>query len=279
MIDIFTYLDYRLFLHDAIDERRKQQPHFSLRFISQKAGIRSMGFLSMVLSGKRTISEKLIIALGKILQLNKKEQQYFRTLVFFNQAQAHTEKDQFYQQLLSHQSGPVRTVTRDKYEFYEKWYYAALREMVALYDITDDCDEIGRFLTPPCKASEVRSALAVLSRLGFIVKNEQGIYKRASAVITSGQTAHAFEVQNFQLATLELAKSALDRFPKEQRELSTVSMSIDGVTLETIKKKLAHLRAEIMELARAVQKPDQVFQLNMQLFPLSVRKAENNHEI
>jgi uncharacterized protein (TIGR02147 family) len=279
MADIFTYLDYRRYLQDSIEERQRLQPRFSLRLISQRMGIRSMGFLSMVLSGKRNISEKLIIALGKIFKLNKKEQQYFRSLVYFNQAQTHVEKDLHYRQLLSYQSGPVRTVTRDKYEFYDKWYYAALRELVALYDITDDCDEVGKLLTPPCKSSEVKTALAVLERLGFIKKNDRGVYQRVSAIITSGRTAHALEIQNFQITTLELAKRAFDLFTKEQRELSTLTMSIDGAALDVIKGKLSNLRAEIMELARSVQRPDQVFQLNMQLFPLSTKKEENTHGI
>ncbi len=274
MPDIFAYLDYRRFLNDIIAERRKENSSFSLRYISQKAGIKSSGFLSMVLKGKRNISEKLIIELALILKLNKKERNYFRSLVYFNQARFHSEKNHFYQEILSLQKGPVRTVTQNQYEFYDKWYYAAVRELVALYEITDDNYEmLTKLLKPAVKPGEVKSALEVLTRLGLVKKTKSGIYKRTDAVITSGASvAKPFAIQNFQLATLELAKTAYERFARDERELSTLTMSIDKKTYNLIQKKVAKLRSEIMELARSVPEPEQVYQLNMQLFPLSERK-------
>ncbi len=236
-----------------------------------------MGFLSMVLSGKRNISEKLIIELSRILKLNKKERNYFRSLVYFNQAQTHSEKNHFYQEILSLQKGPVRTVTQNQYEFYDKWYYAAIRELVAIHQITDEnYPLLAKLIKPSVKPGEVKSALELLTRLNIISKNKKGIYKRTDAVITSGKPMHSFAIQNFQLAALDLAKSALDRFNRDERELSTLTMSIDKNGYDLIRKKLAKLRSEIMELSRSVQDPQQVFQLNLQLFPLSERKEESD---
>lgn len=276
MPDIFTYIDYRQFLKDAIEEHRKGNTNFSLRYISQKAGIKSMGFLSMVLKGKRNISERLIIELAHIFKLNKKERHYFRSLVHFNQAQTHSEKTHFYQEILSLQKGPVRTVRQDQYEFYEKWYYSAVRELVAIYKITDDYNYCARLLTPPIKPNEAKSALEVLTRLGLIKKTRSGIYKRVDAVITSGSVIRPFAIQNFQRAAMDLAKTAYDRFPREERELSTVTMSIDNDSYEIVKKKLAKLRSEVMELARSVENPQRVYQLNFQLFPTSKKKEESD---
>ncbi len=274
MPDIFAYLDYRQFLNDIIAERKKENPHFSLRYISQKAGIKSMGFLSMVLKGDRNISEKLIIELARILKLNKKERHYFRSLVYFNQAQSHSEKSHFYQEILSLQKGPVRTVTQNQYAFYDTWYYAAIRELVAIYEITDENYEmLTGVLKPTIKSNEIKSALALLTGLGLIKKTKKGVYKRTDAVITSGASVvKPFAIRNFQLATLGLAKTAYERFSRDERELSTLTMSIDKTTYSLIQKKVAKLRLEIMELARSVQEPEQVYQLNMQLFPLSGKK-------
>ena len=276
MPDIFTYIDYRQFLKDTIEEHRKGNTNFSLRYISQKAGIKSMGFLSMVLNGKRNISERLIIELAHIFKLNKKERHYFRSLVHFNQAQTHSEKTHFYQEIISLQKGPVRTVRQDQYEFYDKWYYSAVRELVAIYKITDDYNYLARLLKPQIKPNEAKSALEVLIRLGLIKKTKSGIYKRVDAVITSGSVIRPFAIQNFQRAAIDLAKSAYDRFPREERELSTVTMSIDNDSYEIVKKKLAKLRSEIMELARSVKDPQRVYQLNFQLFPTSKKKEESD---
>jgi uncharacterized protein (TIGR02147 family) len=276
MPDIFSYLDYRLFLKDAFEERKRANPHFSLRYISKKTGIKSTGFLSMVLNGKRNLSESLILELAYLFKLNKKERDYFRHLVSFNQARSHREKTHFYQEILTLQRKPVRTVTEDQYEFYTKWYYPAIRELVAVYDVTDETIPLlARTLRPPVKPEEVRSALTVLARLGLIIKTGTGTYKRTDAVISSGVlSAKPLAIQNFQLAAIDLAKSAIDRFTDKERELSTLTMSIDPDTAALIRRKIAALRSEIMEHARAVANPTQVFQLNMQLFPLSRNKEE-----
>lgn len=278
MPDIFTYLDYRQFMKDAIEERKATNPHFSLRYISQKAGIKSTGFLSMVQKGERNISEKLIIELARIFKLNKKERAYFRSLVYFNQAQTHREKNHFYQEILSLQKGPVRTVTKNQYAFYDKWYYAAIRELVAVYTITDDnCHLLADRLKPSIRPHEVKAALGLLTRLGLVTITKEGVYKRTDAVITSGPSVvKPFAIQSFQLAAMDLAKTAYERFTRDERELSTITMSIDKTAYALIRKKVAKLRLEIMECARSVQDPTQVYQLNLQLFPLSDTKGESD---
>jgi uncharacterized protein (TIGR02147 family) len=273
MPNIYTYLDYRQFLKDACKARRKTNPNFSYRYISQKIGIKSTGFLSMVISGKRNISGKLIIELSTILKLRKKERHYFESLVHFNQAGTHNEKTRFYQELLSYKNSPVRTVNQDQYEFYNKWYYSAIRELVAIYPVKDDYQHLAKLLKPAIKPSEAKAALETLTRLGLIKKTGSGIYKRKDPVISSGETVKSFEVHNFQKAAMELAKTALERIPRDERELSTVTMSIDKSTYCMIRKKTAKLRAEIMELARSVKNPEQVYQLNLQLFPMSEQKG------
>jgi uncharacterized protein (TIGR02147 family) len=227
----------------------------------------------MVINGKRNISGKLIIELSTILKLRKKERYYFESLVRFNQAGTHNEKTCFYQELLSYKSSPVRTVNQDQYEFYNKWYYSAIRELVAIYPVKEDYQYLAKLLKPAIKPSEAKSALETLTRLGLITKTRSGIYKRRDPVISSGETVKSFEVHNFQKAAMELARTALERIPRDERELSTVTMSIDKDTYCMIRKKTAKLRAEIMELARSVKNPEQVYQLNLQLFPMSEQKG------
>ena len=197
-------------------------------------------------------------------------------IIWHSAKQRARETAEIFAEILSLQKGPVRTVRQDQYEFYEKWYYSAVRELVAIYKITDDYNYLARLLKPPIKPNEAKSALEVLTRLGLIKKTKSGIYKRVDAVITSGSVIRPFAIQNFQRAAMDLAKSAYDRFPREEREISTVTMSIDNDTYEIVKKKLAKLRSEIMELARSVKNPQRVYQLNFQLFPASKKKEESD---
>lgn len=269
MIRIFEYLDYRKFIRDFCVEKRKEFPGFSYRYLSQKAKIRSPGFLSWVIQGKRNISNQLIVKLAQALKLSARETEYFGHLIRFNQAKDCDEQQYEYKKLLAFRRGKVAQVTADHYEFYEKWYYSALRELIAVCPIRNDYKRIARLLEPPITPAEAMAGLDLLVRLGMARKDKRQFYERIDAVISSLDPADPAAVHRFQCACMELAKRALVRFPKAGRDISTVTLSIDEKALDRIKEKTAAMRSEILEIAREVQSPDRVMQLNVQFFPLS----------
>ncbi len=276
---IYTYLDYRQYLRDICATKKKLNPHFSYRYLSEKVGIRSGGFFSWVLQGKRNISDRLALDLARFFKLDKHEAVYFELLVAFNQAATHEERKHAFDRLLSMRRGSVKQVDEDQGEFYRTWYYSAVRELVAVVQVTDDnCTEAAAFLLPPIKPSEFGNALAVLARLGMIRKNERGIYERSDAVISSKGHIPLVVLHDYQISSMELAKAAFDRFGRGERELSTVTMSIDNEAYMKVIERLAIFRAEVMEIARSVKEPSRIMQLNLHYFPLSHQKREAGHE-
>ncbi len=51
MRSIFTYTDYRAFLHDAYTHAKATNPAFSYRYFAKKAGFSSPNFLKLVIDG------------------------------------------------------------------------------------------------------------------------------------------------------------------------------------------------------------------------------------
>jgi hypothetical protein len=70
-IDIFKYIDYRLFLVDAMKIKKDANPYFSFRFIAQHLGLRSPGFFNWVLQGKRNLSNTLSYKVAQLFGLKK----------------------------------------------------------------------------------------------------------------------------------------------------------------------------------------------------------------
>ena len=62
--DLFAYLDYRKFLRDYCAAKRAKNTWFSYRYLSGKVGIKSGGFFSWVLQGKRNISVSHYVRYG-----------------------------------------------------------------------------------------------------------------------------------------------------------------------------------------------------------------------
>jgi uncharacterized protein (TIGR02147 family) len=277
--DLFGYLDYRKFLRDYCAARKTGNPNFSYRYLSGKVGIKSGGFFSWVLQGKRNLSGKLVFDLARYFNFTRQQTAYFEQLVAFNQATTHQERRRAFDKLLSMRRGTVRQVEEEQSVFYRTWYYSALRELVSIMRVTDaTIGEVAAMLAPAVKSAEVQKALALLVRLGILQKNESGVYERSDEVISSREHVPLVALHEYQMVSMKLAGEALDRFGTSERELSTVTMSIDGDAYLRIIERLALCRAEVMEIARSVEHPSRVMQLNLQLFPLSRQKGEAPHE-
>jgi uncharacterized protein (TIGR02147 family) len=111
----------------------------------------------------------------------------------------------------------------------------------------------------------------------LVRKNSKGYYQRTSAVLTASPMIDASVIHNFQYLTMQLAASSLHRFSKEQRDVSTVTISCDQHAFKRIAERVAAMRSEILEIACECTVPDQVFQVNTQIFPLSGRSEESDH--
>lgn len=268
MPDIFTYTDYRFYLKDFCEETRKVKPFFSYRYIAQKAGLKSAGFISWVVSGKRNMSPSLTHTLASILKLGRREADYFEVLVNHNQAKTTDERQHYLDRLLAFRSTRTTIVDRDRDQYYSRWYYSAVRELVALTEIRDE-SQISSLLRPPITRFEAREALELLERLGMVRVNKNKCYERVDAALTSGPGVDPAIIHGFQTATMQLAQSALYRLPKEDRDISTLTLSCNARDLARIRERIRQMRAEITAIACESENADQVFQLNTQFFPIT----------
>jgi uncharacterized protein (TIGR02147 family) len=275
MTHIFTYTDYRKYLKDVCDEIRKTKPFFSYRYMAQKAGLKSYCFISWVIKGNRNMSASLTHKIGKILKLGKREAEYFDLLVNHNQAKATEEREYYLNKLLAFRSTRTTVVERDRDQYYSRWYYSAIRELVNLVEIRTEKD-VARLLKPPITSAEAREALLLLERLKMIRKNRGGAYERVDAALISGPSVDPAIIHGFQTATMRLAEAALHAFPKEERDISTVTLSCDWKDLDRIRERICQMRDEVSEIACASTNADGIFQLNTQFFPLTNKITRSN---
>ena len=69
---------------------------------------------------------------------------------------------------------------------------------------------------------------------------------------------------------LQRAGEALDAFPREEREISALTLGLGADQLREFKRRLYELRQELLQAAASSSTPpERVVQINFQLFPLS----------
>jgi uncharacterized protein (TIGR02147 family) len=274
---IFDHLDYRAFLKEYYEQSKEANPHFSFRSFSNKAGFKTKDFLYRVLHGEKNLSQASVFKLAGALGLKREEIQYFEILVKFNQSPNTKEKDFYYQSLVALRneysvSAEAYRVEEQQYEFYSRWWHTAVRSVLDMYDFKGDYKWLAKKLDPPITPTQAEQSVELLQSLGLIVHDSSGKYIATHKSLTTGTPVLPLAITKFHLGTLELASRALDLSPREERDLSCLTLGISRKTLDRIKVKLRRFRAELLKLAEADEEADTVYHLNLHMFPLSKRE-------
>jgi len=277
-LSIFEYLDYREFLRDFYREQKQRHYYFSFRFLAQKTNI-DPAHIARVFQCKRHLSEKSLPPFISLCRFNDDEKQYFNQLVSFNLARTDREASRAFEVLLSLSNVKSHTLCPEQYSFFTKWYFAAVRALIAMNKFTSkDASRIARMLCPPITVMQARDAIKVLLKLGLVRNEPEGILSITETHITTGAKWRSLAMNAFQADTMRLALESLDRHPKEVRDISTVTIGIKKARMEEIRQRIAEFRKSIIHMAEEDQDPDDVYQFNIQLFPLTDASREGQSQ-
>lgn len=274
MESVLDYFDYRKFLKDFYEEKKKANRYFSHRYIAAKVGFDS-GYFTKIIQGERHISIRMAEKFAAFLGLNPKEADYFKTLVLFGKADTHSEKKQLVEKLISFQNSKAHLISMNQYQVFDRWYYLAVGEALDCFGFRGDYDELARRIDPPITEAQARKAVQVLEKVGFIARNGKQGFVKTEPLWRTDKNLATIAVEKFQQAMLDLAKEAYDRIPRENRDFSTLTLSVGEEDFRTISRDLASLRSRILEMAKRCIKPERVLQCNFMVFPLTrVEKKE-----
>ncbi len=271
---VFDFTDYRHYLRAYYQFQKQKTPAFSYRYFALRAKINSSGFYKNVMDGKRSLGRGLIVRFSEAMKLRKKEADYFENMVCFNDAKTVDEKRIFFERMMALRKVDAYLVQGSQFEFYSKWYYSAIRELIGIIRFKDDFASLGRLLDPPIRPDQAEKAIKVLEELKFIAPDAKGVYRQTQNHITTGPEVESLNVANYQIACMDLAKEAIDRHEPEVRDMSTLTLSLSQEAFAAFKDELISFRKNLLALERRFPKPDRVYQLNTHFFPLSKLSAK-----
>lgn len=272
MPDIYQYSDYRKYLKELLEEKKKENRLFSHRAVLQKMGVSSTGFLANVLSGRKNLTPEQVQKLAHILKMKAAEARFFECLVLFTQARTLEERNACMKRLVANQRVETRALTKKQLNLFSKWHYVVLREMLYFHRLKDDYRAAGRMMVPAVSTEEIEKAAKELEALDFIERDAEGVYRQKDVAVTTGNEIRSLQVANFQMETMELAKAALDRLPMAERDISCMTVTLSMESFDQVKSEIQAFRKRLSAIAMADQNSDQVFQCNIQFFPLTRRE-------
>ena len=268
MKTVFDYTNYRLFLKDFYEER-KEKEGFTYRDFSKLTGMNSTSWLLHLIKGSKNLSAESVLRVAKAIKLSKAETEYFEMMVPFTQARTNGVKDHFYQRMLGlKRKLKIAKIGEEQYDYYTKWYHPVIRSLVSKVDFGEDYALLARCLMPAIPARDAKKSVRLLEKLGLIAHGADGKWTQNSAVVSTGDEVASLNIINYHKQVSRLAEGAHDISPKEERDISALTLGVSEEDFHRIKARIQAFRKEIMDVAMASENPDRVYQLNFQLFPV-----------
>ncbi|MCU0609616.1 MAG: TIGR02147 family protein [Chitinispirillaceae bacterium] len=272
--EIYNYLDYRHYLADLFAALQESNRAVSKRTFARMAGSTSPNYLQLIIDRKLNIKPSGISALAKSLKLAAKERRFFELLAAFDHAATHEDKDRFFRHIVrAKEYLAVHSLDRHQYEMFSHWYIPVIRELITAKGFTGDPAWIGSRIIPAVSPAKVKKAISVLESLGLI-REEQGRWAQTNRVVCTPAEVLSLAVTTYHKHVIELSHDAIERFKPAERDIRSVTFGISKAGYEEIKKRQETFWKELLAYADTQTSVDRVYQMNMQLFPVSKGREE-----
>jgi uncharacterized protein (TIGR02147 family) len=266
---VFEYDDYRVLLKDLFDFYKNTTSFFSYRYFARRAGFASPNFLKLVIEAQRNLSPDSASRCAVAMKLDKAETDFFKNLVQFCQAKSSSERAVSAREIVKSRAFKrFHPLKQAEMNYYAKWYYIPVREMVGTTGFRNDPTWIASRFVQPLEPEQVAEALRDLEQLGLIERTEEGL-SLSHRNVCSGDDVVSSLISQYHRDMINRGRESIDTVRPAAREVSGTCISCSAETVDQIKKLIREFRKEILAVAEESKEPDRVYQLNFQLFPLA----------
>lgn len=275
-VSVTAFMSYRDYLDALYLEVKKRCGHYSYIQLAEDLGFSKSNVIWLVIAGRRKLTANTSQRIIDHLSLQGSECRYFRALVAYNNASRPDKREEYLADLLAVKRRELpSTSARENLEYYSEWFYPVLREMTALQEFSSDPEWIAQRMSIKLLPHEVEKGLKLLEGLGLIRFDDRK--KRhistGTPILPDRAVTHIAAVA-FHQKMCEVAAEALSRVPAVQREYNTVTFCASHEEAMAISGLIYELCEKIVRLEQKATKKTQVYQVNLQLFPLTKRSPE-----
>jgi uncharacterized protein (TIGR02147 family) len=268
MKDIIEYTDYRKFIQDYYDERKRCSA-FTWRQFAHDAGFSSPVYLKYVCEGKKNLSVGVAGSVANAMGLAGFENTYFVLMVSYAHAKSDKARRAAFEErcALAH-AHKVHVLGSEEFDYFKSWKNPLLRELAPHMPGAKPLD-MARVCKQPITAAEVSETLDFLVKMNLLKRDKGGNYHQTDKSVSMGPVdAVPVAAREMQRQMGELAVKAVD-MPLSERDMSGLVLGLTHDAYERIRKELADCRRRIVAIATEDDVAERVYRLNLQLFPMS----------
>lgn len=242
-------------LRAALAERCNKNPQYSIRSFARSSGI-SHTVLSLVLSGKRRLSKKATMQLAQHLELPPD----------------HTEKLMRHHKAVTEPS-EYEELSLDAFEVISDWYHYAMLSALELPNSKWNARWFAKQFG--IQVLEAKLAMERLQRLK-LVEEKNGKWSQTSKPIKVDNSTSTAATRKFHKQLLARAIEAIDLNTIDERDFSSTTFAMDPSLIPYAAAKIRKFRRELVAELEAKCSQEAVYNITMQLFPVTkLNQTEN----
>ncbi len=271
MIEFSDTQDYRDFLKEYYDRRKAEMPLYSYRMMGDKLGLDS-SYLYRVLQKKQHLPAHALPAAKDILALSGRQAEYFELLYSAAVTKDKNKREELMAKALSLRDVHLHSLQQAELKLLENWWIPAVRAYLELNGGTVNLKQIAKDICPPITEEQAKEAIDTLLEVGLVKKMASGKLALTDAHLTVGGPEKKNAVRKFQRQILGLAADSLENTPVEERNISTLTLSVDQACFDDLGDMLKEFRRLVQKRVDGAKNPDRVMQLSMAFFPVAHKK-------
>jgi uncharacterized protein (TIGR02147 family) len=271
MKDILEYTSYRQYIADYYADR-KAKSAFTWQDFTRAAGFSSPVHLKYASEGRLNLSDAAAGRVARAMNLVDYECDYFCEMVKFDNAKTDAEKKVVFGRMLAiADAHKAKILEGDSFRYFESWKNPVLRELAPSMPGAKPL-ALARACRPSITAAEVSETLNFLVKAGLLKKDDEGRYTQTDKFVTTGPldvTPMAVRGMHRQMG--EFALDAIEGIAQNERHFSGLTLGLTHKAFEEIVQEIDACRKRIAAIATRETEIDDVYRLNMQLFPITNR--------
>lgn len=274
--DIFIFDDLVDYLNQIISDN-KSRYRLTLLHFSKSSGVGSAALLSQILNKKRKLSYQGAEKIIKALNLKGEKKKYFLLLHRLHASRTERERIEARENIFKHKAKPMPNKLKlEQYRFLANWYYPVLFILAGLKSTTWDLQKLSEKLQNKISPQKIKEALEDMVSLGLLIKIGD-CYERGVQNLTTEEDFVHIAVFRYHEQMAEMAYEGLES-AHQHREYNGLTVAVPKSEIKNIKEKIRNFRKELNDYLDAFEKDSKdVYQLNIQLFPLTQLEEEKSH--
>lgn len=269
--DIFE--DYRDLLKQYYENRKSEMPLYSYGMMGQRLDL-DKSQLFRILSKALHLPNRCVPLAKALLGLTGRSGEIFEILVAAAKTQSKVKRSKLYEMAFNLKNIELRKIEDNELLFLSKWWIPVVRSVIELNGGRVSDEKVPKQIQPNITKSQYAEALKILKILGFISPRASGYFELEKIHFSTTGTPRAKAIRDYQYQLFGLAQNALTQFTLQERNISSLLVSVDEDCFQDLQEMTAEFRRQVQKRIDKVEKSTRVMQLLFALFPVAINEDE-----